>query len=72
MKHSIGIVSDHIHRIVCKSEKPVTISYLFSNLKSDPRKIMIAIGWLYRGGLIEIEEKGFRIYIKGKKCSKYQ
>jgi len=70
MKHSIGVISDKIHKVVCTSEKPVTISYLFGKLKRDPRKVLIAIGWLYRSGFIDLEENGLRIYLVGRKCSK--
>jgi len=71
MKHSIGLISQKIHKLVCSSEKPLTISYLVGKLKHDPRKVMVALGWLYRSGLIELEERNFRIYITGKRCGKW-
>ena len=71
MKQPIGIISKKIHTLVCKSEKPLSITYLVSKLKHDPRKVMISLGWLYRSGLVELEEKGLRIYVAGKKCGKF-
>ena len=70
MKHPIGVVSKKIHKLVCSCEKPLTITYLFRKLRHDPRKIMISIGWLYRSGLVDLEERGLRIYISGKRCDK--
>jgi len=70
MKQHLGVISSKIHLIACKSEKPITISHIMAKLKRDPRKVMIAVGWLYRSGLVDLEERNLRIYVKGKRCGR--